>query len=77
MLLPSPWKVAQYLWGATLDGSLLEAASVTLTRLLVGYGIGRPCCMDQWEGRTYPYPVRGHAMRTDSGRPSSSTRFSA
>src|SRR3954468_18252505 len=37
----------------------------------------RPCCMDQWEGRTHPYPVRGHAMRTDSGRPSSSMRFSA
>ena len=36
----------------------------------------RPCCMDQWEGRTHPYPVRGHAMRTDSGRPSSSMRFS-
>src|SRR5215210_5946843 len=37
----------------------------------------RPCCMDQWEGRTHPYPVRGHAMRTDSGRPNSSMRFSA
>src|SRR4051795_8805807 len=36
-----------------------------------------PCCMDQWEGRTHPYPVRGHAMRTDSGRPSSSMRFRA
>ena len=33
--------------------------------------------MDQWEGRNHPYPVRGHAMRTDFGRPSSSMRFSA
>ena len=40
VLLPSPWEVGQYLWGALLDGSLLEAAWVTLTRLLVGYGIG-------------------------------------
>jgi NitT/TauT family transport system permease protein len=32
--------VAQYLWEATMDGSLLEAAWVTLTRLLIGYGIG-------------------------------------
>ncbi len=40
VLLPSPWEVAQYLWGATLDGSLLEAAWVTMTRLLIGYGIG-------------------------------------
>ena len=29
------------------------------------------------DGRTDPYPVRGHAMRTDSGRPSSSMRFRA
>src|SRR4051794_10211457 len=34
-----------------------------------------PCCMDQWKGRTHPYPVLGHAMRTDSGRPSSSMRL--
>ena len=40
VLLPSPPDVARYLWEATLDGSLLEAAWVTLTRLLVGYGIG-------------------------------------
>src|SRR5215208_4263767 len=31
--------------------------------------------MDQWERRTQPYPVRGHAMRTDSGRPSASMRL--
>jgi NitT/TauT family transport system permease protein len=40
VLLPPPWEVARYLWDATLDGSLVEAAWVTLTRLLVGYGIG-------------------------------------
>lgn len=40
VLLPSPMDVARYLWEATLDGSLPEAAWVTLTRLLVGYGIG-------------------------------------
>lgn len=40
MLLPPPLDVARYLWEATLDGSLLEAAWVTLARLLAGYGIG-------------------------------------
>ena len=40
VLLPSPVEVAHYLWHAILDGSLIEAASVTLARLLVGYGIG-------------------------------------
>src|SRR5207253_2972485 len=27
------------------------------------------CCMGRGSGRTGPYPVRGQAMRTDSGRP--------
>jgi len=40
VLLPSPWKVAEYLWSAALDGSLLEAMQVTIQRLLVGYAVG-------------------------------------
>ncbi|PVE25468.1 ABC transporter permease [Microvirga sp. KLBC 81] len=40
VLLPSPLYVAEYLWGALLDGTLLEAAWVTLKRLLVGYAAG-------------------------------------
>ena len=40
VLLPSPTEVGAYLWGATLDGSLAEAVSVTMSRLLLGYGIG-------------------------------------
>jgi NitT/TauT family transport system permease protein len=40
VLLPSPQSVADYLWAALLDGSLLEGMAVTLRRLLVGYAIG-------------------------------------
>jgi NitT/TauT family transport system permease protein len=40
VLLPGPAAVAEYLWDAAGDGSLLEAASVTLRRLLLGYAIG-------------------------------------
>jgi NitT/TauT family transport system permease protein len=40
VLLPSPESVGEYLWGALLDGSLMEAAAVTLKRLLIGYAIG-------------------------------------
>jgi NitT/TauT family transport system permease protein len=40
MLLPSPLNVAEYLRSALLDGSLVEAAIVTLHRLLIGYAIG-------------------------------------
>jgi NitT/TauT family transport system permease protein len=40
MLLPSPLSVSDYLWSAMLDGSLLEAAAVTVRRLLTGYAIG-------------------------------------
>jgi NitT/TauT family transport system permease protein len=40
VLLPPPQNVAEYLWGALSDGSLLEAAAVTLKRLLIGYAIG-------------------------------------
>ena len=40
MLLPSPLSVAEYLWGALIDGTLVEAAAVTVRRLLVGYVIG-------------------------------------
>jgi NitT/TauT family transport system permease protein len=40
MLLPSPRAVAEYLWGAINDGTLLEGILVTLRRLLIGYAIG-------------------------------------
>jgi NitT/TauT family transport system permease protein len=40
VILPSPLSVAEYLWGAAFDGSLLEATEVTVRRLLVGYFIG-------------------------------------
>jgi NitT/TauT family transport system permease protein len=40
ILLPSPQSVAEYLLGAARDGTLLEATSVTVRRLLVGYLIG-------------------------------------
>jgi NitT/TauT family transport system permease protein len=40
VILPSPTSVAQYLWGAALDGSLWEAARVTMARLLMGYALG-------------------------------------
>jgi NitT/TauT family transport system permease protein len=40
VLLPSPLTVMEYLWGALLDGSLADAAIVTLRRLLTGYAIG-------------------------------------
>jgi NitT/TauT family transport system permease protein len=40
VLLPSPRSVGEYLWGAARDGTLLEATTVTVRRLLVGYFIG-------------------------------------
>jgi NitT/TauT family transport system permease protein len=40
VLLPPPRAVAEYLWDALHDGTLAEAASVTLQRLLIGYAIG-------------------------------------
>jgi NitT/TauT family transport system permease protein len=40
VLLPSPLAVGEYLWGATLDGTMLEAIWVTMRRLVVGYMIG-------------------------------------
>jgi NitT/TauT family transport system permease protein len=40
VLLPPPEAVAEYLWGALKDGSLVEASIVTLQRLLLGYAIG-------------------------------------
>jgi NitT/TauT family transport system permease protein len=40
VLLPPPLAVVEYLWDGLRDGTLLEAAGVTLTRLLVGYAIG-------------------------------------
>jgi NitT/TauT family transport system permease protein len=40
VLLPPPRAVAFYLWDALRDGTLAEAAGVTLRRLLLGYAIG-------------------------------------
>ncbi|HVV60836.1 MAG TPA: ABC transporter permease [Pseudolabrys sp.] len=40
VLLPPPQYVAEYLRDALRDGSLLEAAAVTMKRLLIGYFIG-------------------------------------
>jgi len=40
VLLPPPLAILDYLWGALRDGTLLEAAEVTLYRLLIGYFIG-------------------------------------
>jgi NitT/TauT family transport system permease protein len=40
ILLPSPQSVGEYLLGAARDGTLLQATSVTVRRLLVGYLIG-------------------------------------
>jgi NitT/TauT family transport system permease protein len=40
VLLPPPQDVGIYLWSAMSDGSLLEAAGVTLRRLIAGYAIG-------------------------------------
>jgi NitT/TauT family transport system permease protein len=40
VLLTSPIFVAEYIWGALLDGTLLESTWVTLKRLLIGYAAG-------------------------------------
>jgi NitT/TauT family transport system permease protein len=40
VLLPAPQSVAEYLIGAARDGTLFQATSVTVRRLLVGYFIG-------------------------------------
>jgi NitT/TauT family transport system permease protein len=40
VLLPPPRAVADYLWSAIGDGTLISAAGVTLRRLLIGYAIG-------------------------------------
>ena len=40
VILPSPASVGEYLWDATLDGTLPEAIAVTIRRLLAGYFIG-------------------------------------
>src|SRR4029079_12130085 len=40
VLLPSPSSVGQYLLAAIRDGSLFQAAIVTLRRLLLGYFMG-------------------------------------
>jgi NitT/TauT family transport system permease protein len=40
VLVPPPQAIAEYLWTALRDGTVLEATIVTLRRLLVGYAIG-------------------------------------
>jgi len=40
VMLPPPDAVADYLWSAARDGSIFDATSVTLQRLLLGYFIG-------------------------------------
>src|SRR3954469_18033439 len=40
VILPSPESVGEYLVGAARDGTLFQATSVTVRRLLVGYFIG-------------------------------------
>jgi NitT/TauT family transport system permease protein len=40
VLLPSPVFVAEYIWGALLDGTLIDSTWVTLKRLIVGYVAG-------------------------------------
>ncbi len=40
VLVPSPGRVARYLWEASVDGTLGAAVWVTLKRLLAGYFIG-------------------------------------
>lgn len=40
VLLPPPRAVAEYLWEALRDGTLLEATRVTMQRLLLGYFVG-------------------------------------
>lgn len=40
VLVPSPLSIGQYLWTAALDGTLLAAGMVTMTRLMIGYIIG-------------------------------------
>ena len=40
VLVPSPLIVADYLWGAIRDGTLLEASTVTMKRLFLGYIFG-------------------------------------
>src|SRR5208283_414736 len=40
-------------------------------------GVTRPCCMDPARDTVIPQAFVAYAIRTDSGRPSSSMRFSA
>jgi len=40
VLLPAPLYVAHYLWGAIIDGTLVEGSWITLKRLMLGYIIG-------------------------------------
>src|SRR5271165_4794316 len=46
-------------------------------RKFCGMREGEPCCTDRANDTVIPISVVAYAMRTDSGRPSSSIRFSA
>src|SRR4051794_15452600 len=58
----------------TLDyeNTLVLAIELSKTKWV----LAAPCCMDRGCGRTAPTHVQDYAMRTYSGRPSSSIRFS-
>jgi len=40
VLLPPPLAVGDYIWESLRDGTLIDAALVTLRRLFIGYAIG-------------------------------------
>jgi len=58
------------------QGGLMHACEAE-TSMMMAEAPERRCCMDQGYGRSCPSPVRGQAMRTEIGRPSSSIRLRA
>ena len=69
-------------WGRVpvlVEGTLLALHRRTVSAALRAAGRDRTaaCCTDLECRRTRPSPVRGQAMRTEIGRPSSSMRLSA
>jgi membrane fusion protein, multidrug efflux system len=64
---------------AAIDDAQTQLSYTTLAAPFDGVtGVRMPaCCMDPEFRRTRPSPVRGQAMRTEIGRPSSSLRLSA
>src|SRR5215211_8021622 len=65
--------------GSRMRRDLLRGEGVVIGRERVATMMRRmgSCCTDQRDGRNDASPAWGHAMRTDSGRPSSSMRFRA